>query len=190
MKIILGSNSKRRKELLDMIGLNYEIVTSCEKEIINDNLTGLENCKNISLQKALNVKNKTHGDRIIITCDTIVIKNNKLYGKPKDRQDAINMLKILSNTYHEVISCLTIIKIKDNKEEVFKDYSTCKVYIDNLSDKEIINWVDNHNPYDKAGSYAIQEEFAKHIKKINGDFYTIVGLPINKLYNILKRIDE
>lgn len=190
MKIILGSNSQRRKELLDMIGIKYEIVTSNEKEIIDDNLTCLENCKSISFQKAMNVKNKTCGDRIIITCDTIIVKNDKLYGKPKDRLDAINMLKMLSNTHHEVISCLTILKIKDNREEVFKDYSTCKVYFDNLSEKEIIDWVDNHSPYDKAGSYAIQEEFAKHITKINGDFYTIVGLPVNKLYNILKRIDE
>lgn len=190
MKIILGSNSKRRKELLDMLKIKYEIFVSDEDEVIDSNLSNLENCQNISLQKAINVKNKTKGDRIIITCDTIVQKNNKLYGKPKDRLDAINMLKMLSNTYHEVISCLTIIKIKDNKEEIFKDYNTCKVYFDNLTEEEIIDWVDNHSPYDKAGSYAIQEEFGKHITKIEGDFYTIVGLPLNKLYNILKKIDE
>lgn len=189
MKIILGSNSERRKELLDMIGIKYEIVVSDEEEVIDSNLSNLENCQNISFQKALNVKKKTYGDRIIITCDTIVQKNNKLYGKPKDRLDAINMLKMLSNTYHEVISCLTIIKIKDNKEEIFKDYNTCKVYFDNLTEEEIIDWVDNYSPYDKAGSYAIQEEFGKHITKIEGDFYTIVGLPLNKLYNIFKKID-
>ena len=94
MKIILGSNSKRRKELLDMIGIKYEIVVSDEEEVIDSNLSNLENCQSISLQKALNVKKKTSGDRIIITCDTIVQKNNKLYGKPKDRLDAINMLKM------------------------------------------------------------------------------------------------
>ena len=183
MKIILASKSKRRQELLNMMNIKYEIVVSDKEEVQDKNLSPLENCKNISLEKAFDVKTKTEGDRIIISCDTI-------YGKPKDYEDAFNMLKLFSNTSHEVISCLSIIKIKDNKENIYTSDSKCLVYINNLTDEEIKDWIEKHNPYDKAGGYAIQEEFGKYITKIEGDYYTIVGLPINKLYNILKEITK
>ena len=186
MKIILASISKRRQELLNLMKFKYEVVVSNKEEIIDNKLSPIDNCIKISLEKALEVKNKTEGDRIIISCDTMVIKDNKIYGKPKDCEEAFNMLKILSNTSHEVISCLTVIKIKDNKEEIIKKQGKCKVFIDKLSDLEINSWIEENKPFDKAGGYAIQEEFGKYIKKIEGDYYTIVGLPINDLYNILK----
>ncbi|MBQ8891892.1 MAG: septum formation protein Maf [Bacilli bacterium] len=188
MKIILASKSKRRKDLLNMMHINYEVVESDKEEFLDINLSPLENCINISLQKAIDVKNKTTGNRIIIACDTIVCKDNKIYGKPKDYKDAFEMLKILSNGSHEVISCLTVIKVIDNKEDIYQENSTCKVYIDLMTDKEINDWILNSNPYDKAGAYAIQEEFGKYITKVEGDYYTIVGLPINKLYRILHTI--
>ena len=186
MKIILASKSERRKKLLEMINLKYEVLESTFDEKINKNLTPIENCINISLEKARDVKNKTTGNRIIISCDTIVCKDNKIYGKPKNYDDAFNMLKILNNTSHEVISALTVIKIIDEKEFIFQDTGLCKVYIDNMSDLEIHDWIINNKPFDKAGSYAIQEEFGKFITKVEGDYFSIVGLPINKLYNILK----
>ena len=190
MKIILASKSKRRQDLLNMLGINYEVVESTGNELIDNTLTPFENCLNISLEKALDVKKNTSGDRIIIACDTIVCMENKIYGKPKDYDDAFNMLKTFSGTSHEVISCLTVIKVK-NKEEIIKqDYNTCKVYTDNMSDSEINEWLIKNKPYDKAGAYAIQEEFGKYITKIEGDYYTIVGLPINKLYNILKELES
>ena len=188
MKIILASKSKRRKELLDMMNIKYEVVISLKDEIKDNTLTPLENGINISLEKALEVKRKTKGDRIIIACDTFVIKNLEIYGKPKDRTDAYNIIKSLSGTDHEVLSCLTVIKIKDNIEDIYQKQSKCKVTIDNLSDEEIYDWIDNHNPYDKAGGYAIQEEFGKYITNVEGDFYSIVGLPIHDLYKILKDI--
>jgi len=188
MKIILASKSKRRQDLLKMINLDYEVVIAESDEIKDDNLSPLENCINISLQKALEVKEKTSGDRIIISCDTIVVKNNKIYGKPKNYQDAFDMLKLLSNTSHEVLSCLTVIKIKDNEEFIYKHQGTGVVYIDNMSDNEINDWINIGNPYDKAGGYAIQESFGKYVTKVEGDFYSIVGLPLNALHNILKDI--
>ena len=190
MKIILASKSKRRQDLLNMLGINYEVVESTGNELIDNTLTPFENCLNISLEKALDVKKKTNGNRIIIACDTIVCMENMIYGKPKDYDDAFNMLKTFSGTSHEVISCLTVIKVK-NKEEIIKqDYNTCKVYIDLMTDSEINEWLIKNKPYDKAGAYAIQEEFGKYITKIEGDYYTIVGLPINKLYNILKELES
>ena len=188
MKIILGSNSKRRQELLDMLGIKYEVVVSSSEEIIDNNLGALENCINISYQKALSVKKQTSGDRIIITCDTIVFKDNSIIGKPKNRDDAYQMLKKLSNTSHDVYSCLTVIIVKDGQEDIRKAQGIGKVFIDDLTDEEIYNWIDNHNPYDKAGGYAIQEEFGKFISRIEGDYYSIVGLPLNELYHILKEV--
>ena len=188
MKVILASKSKRRQELLKMINLDYQIIPALEEETVDDNLSPLENCINISLNKALEVKNKTTNNRIIISCDTIVVKDNKVYGKPKNNKEAFDMLKKLSNTSHDVISCLTVIEINNNKERIFQKQGFGKVYIDNLTDEEIINWVDKNKPFDKAGGYAIQEEFGKYISKIEGDYYSIVGLPLNELYRILKEL--
>jgi len=188
MRIILASKSKRRQELLERIGLEFEVIVSTKDEVEDPNLSPLENCQNISYQKALDVLEKTDGDRIIISCDTIVVKDNKIYGKPKDKEDAYNVLKLLSGTTHEVISCLTVIKVKDMKEEVYKTYGTGIVYIDLMTDNEIYDWIENGNPYDKAGGYAIQEGFGKYVSKIEGDYSSIIGIPLNKLYNILKKI--
>ncbi|MBR3661352.1 MAG: septum formation protein Maf [Bacilli bacterium] len=190
MKIILASKSKRRQELLKMMNIEYEVIISDKEEIQDKNLSPLENCKRISLEKAIDVKDKTEGDRIIISCDTIVVKDNEIYGKPRDYNDAFYMLKLFSNTSHEVISCLTVIKIKNGEEKIYTDYDKCLVYIDKMTNEEINDWIEKNNPYDKAGGYAIQEEFGKYITKIEGDYYTIVGLPINKLYNILKEITK
>lgn len=190
MKIILASKSSRRQDLLKMINIDYEVVVSEQEEKKNDKLSPLDNCINISLQKALEVKDKTSGNRIIISCDTIVVKNNKLYGKPRTKEEAIQMLKLLSGTSHIVYSCLTVIKIKDNEEKIYQKQGIGKVYIDNMSDKEILDWIETGNPYDKAGGYAIQESFGKYVTKIEGDFYSIVGLPLNDLYKILKEINN
>ena len=190
MKIILASQSKRRQELLtNQLNLEYEVIVSEGEEIENPKLTPLENCINISYEKAKDVFERTNGDRIIISCDTVVLKNGKIYGKPKDMEDAYNMLKMLSGTSHEVLSCLTVLKEKDKEYEEYKTYGRGQVYIDNMTDEEINDWIENNNPYDKAGGYAIQEGFAKYVEKIEGDFYSIVGIPLNKLYNILKEIN-
>lgn len=189
MEIILASKSIRRKELLDMMNIKYKVVISNEKEKYDNLLTPLENCINISLEKALNVKKQTSGDRIIISCDTIVEKDNKMYGKPKNETEAFEMLKILSGTSHNVYSCLTVIKINNNIEEIYQKQGKGIVYIDDLEDYEIKEWIKKGNPYDKAGGYAIQQEFGKYIKRVEGDYYSIVGLPINELYKILKKIN-
>lgn len=191
MQIILASASKRRQDLLKMINLDYKVIVSDEEEVIDKSLTVLENCKNISYQKALNVLKKVKEDSIIISCDTVVCKDNELIGKPKDKLDATLMLKKLSGTSHIVYSCLTVLKVKNQKIiEEYKEVGKCLVYVDSLSDEEIEDWINKGNPYNKAGGYAIQEEFGKYVTKIEGDFYSIVGLPLNKLYQILKNINN
>ena len=190
MRIILASQSKRRQELLKSgLNLEFEVIVSEKDEVEDESLSPLENCINISYEKAKDVLERTSGDRIIISCDTVVLKNNKIYGKPKTHEDAYNMLKLLSGNFHEVLSCLTVIKVENDKLEEYKTYGSGKVYIDEMTDDEINSWIENNNPYDKAGGYAIQEGFAKYVEKIEGDFYSVVGIPLNKLYNILKKIN-
>ncbi len=191
MQIILASASKRRQDLLKMINLDYKVIVSDEEEVIDKSLTVLENCQNISYQKALNVFKKVKEDSIIISCDTVVCKDNELIGKPKDKLDATLMLKKLCGTSHIVYSCLTVLKVKNQKIiEEYKEVGEGLVYVDNLSNEEIEDWINKGNPYNKAGGYAIQEEFGKYVTKIEGDFYSIVGLPLNKLYQILKNINN
>ena len=191
MQIILASASKRRQDLLKMINLDYKVIVSDEEEVIDKSLTVLENCQNISYQKALNVLKKVKEDSIIISCDTVVCKDNELIGKPKDKLDATLMLKKLSGTSHIVYSCLTVLKVKNQKIiEEYKEVGEGLVYVDSLSDEEIEDWINKGNPYNKAGGYAIQEEFGKYVTKIEGDFYSIVGLPLNKLYQILKKVNN
>lgn len=191
MQIILASASKRRQDLLKMINLDYKVIVSEDEEVIDKSLTVLENCQNISYQKALNVLKKVKEDSIIISCDTVVCKDNELIGKPKDKLDATLMLKKLSGTSHIVYSCLTVLKVKNQEIiEEYKEVGEGLVYVDNLSNEEIEDWINKGNPYNKAGGYAIQEEFGKYVTKIEGDFYSIVGLPLNKLYQILKNINN
>lgn len=115
MKIILASKSPRRKELLDLLNLDYEIIVSEAEEVLEDNITIEEQAKKLSYIKAKTVFDKTSGDRIVIGSDTMVIKDNKIYGKPKDEEDAFRMLKELKNTNHLVITGLAILVEKKRK---------------------------------------------------------------------------
>lgn len=186
MKIILASKSPRRKELLDLIHVNYEIMVSEVEEKLEPNLTIEEQAQKLSYQKAKAVFDKTTGDRVVIGSDTMVIKNNKPYGKPKNEEEAMAMLKELQNGKHQVITGLAIL-MKNNgeyKEEI--TYDITEVSIKEIDEQERIDWVKSGNALDKAGAYAIQGEFAKYIEKINGNYTTVVGLPIHKVYEILK----
>ncbi len=186
MKIILASKSPRRKELLDLIHVNYEIMVSEVEEKLEPNLTIEEQAQKLSYQKAKAVFDKTTGDRVIIGSDTMVIKNNKPYGKPKNEEEAMAMLKELQNGKHQVITGLAILMQNNGeyKEEI--TYDITEVSIKEIDEQERIDWVKSGNALDKAGAYAIQGEFAKYIEKINGNYTTVVGLPVHKVYEILK----
>ena len=186
MKFILASGSERRRELLKWLIKDFEIIVSNEEEVLEDGLSIEEQSKKLAYIKAKSVFDKTTGDRIVIGSDTMVYKDNKLYGKPKDNNDAINMLKTLKNSMHEVITSLCVL-IQDGSE--YKEYVTydiAKMYLKNMTDEEIKNWVTNNYVLDKAGSYALQTKFSVFVEKIDGNFTTIVGFPIHKLYDIIK----
>ena len=187
MKIILASKSPRRKELMDLLGIKYEIMVSEADETLEQGLTLEEQSKKLGYIKAKAVFDKTEGNRIVIGSDTLVAKGNELFGKPQDKQDAINMLNELKNTKHQVMTSIAILVEKDGKYEEYIDCDITSVYVSDITDNEIEEWLNTGKAYDKAGAYAIQEEFIKHIDKIDGNYGTIVGMPINKVYKILKQ---
>jgi len=187
MKVILASKSPRRKELLNMIGVDFDIMVSDEEEILDDKLGIEEQAESVSYVKAKSIFDKTVGDRIVIGSDTMVVgTDGKIYGKPKDREDAINTLKKLKNTKHNVITGLCILVQKGDRYIEHRDSDLAEVYFNDMTDKEIEAWVDTGEAYDKAGSYAVQGKFCVYINKINGNYSTVKGMPIHKVYNILK----
>lgn len=187
MKIILASGSPRRKELLSLITKDFDVIVSNSDESFKEGLTIGEQSKRIAYLKAKAVFDETTGDRIVIGSDTMVLKDEKVYGKPKDKNEAIKMLTELQNDVHKVITSISILIEKDGKQEEYIDYDISKVYISKMSTEEIQNWIDTGKAMDKAGAYAIQEEFSKFIEKIEGNYDTIVGLPTYKVYQIIKQ---
>lgn len=187
MKVILASKSPRRKELLSMLGIEFDIMVSNEDEQVDNNMSFKDQAEQISYIKAKNIFDKTTGDRIVIGSDTMVVSiDGKIYGKPKDKEDAIKTIKELKNTKHNVITGLCILVQKGNKYIEHIDNDIAEVYINDMTEKEIEKWIDSGEAYDKAGSYAVQGRFGIHIERINGNYSTIVGLPIHKVYKILK----
>ena len=189
-KIILASQSPRRKELLDLMGLKYEVIVSNADETFEEGLTIEEQSKRLGYIKAKAVFDKTEGNRVVIGSDTMVLKDGKVYGKPQDRDDAIKMLLELKNAKHTVITSLAVLINKDGRYKEYVDVDKTDVYIKDMTQEEIEHWVDIRKPYDLAGGYAVQSEFGVFVDRIEGNFFTVVGLPIHKLYDVIKSIDK
>lgn len=183
MNFVLASKSPRRKEILTDLGFDFEIVTAKtdeSSEICEPDRLVTE----LSQRKAMAVKDLVAKDKIIVACDTVVAVENEILGKPKDETDAKRMLKMLSDSSHSVYSGLCLIK----GEKIFSDFCKTDVYFDSLSDEEI-NWYISQNEWqDKAGGYGIQGKAKLFINKISGDYFNVVGLPVNLLKNMLKEI--
>jgi len=181
-KVILASKSPRRKELMQLLKIPFEIIVSDIDEKIDYNNDLVKEIEKLSYQKA-NAVFKDHQDAIVIGADTIVKIGNDVLGKPHSIDEARKMLKELSDNTHEVVTGVTIL-YKDNVE-TFSDVSKVTFYP--LSDEEIEEYIHTNEPMDKAGSYAIQGDGAKFIKWIDGDYYSIVGLPIGQVYHKIKK---
>ena len=188
MKIILASGSPRRKELLKLVVDEFDINVSGVDETLQEGLTPEEQAARLAYIKAKDVFDKTSGDRIVIGSDTMVFKDNKLYGKPKDRNDAFNMIRELTSgtRMHEVITGLCVLVSKDGEFKEYRTYDKAKIYFKEISDEEINKWLDTGNAMDKAGSYGVNTEFGIHVEKIDGNYTTVIGFPIHKLYDIIK----
>lgn len=188
-KVILASNSPRRKELLGGLGIPFEVRTlQGIDESYPDTLRGAEIPIHISGKKAEAYKRTMADNELIITADTIVYDNGQVLGKPKDREEAVQMLRQLSGHAHEVITGVSIV----TKEKTTQFASTSKVFFAPLTDEEIAYYVDNYHPFDKAGAYGIQEWIGfVAVTRIEGSYFNVMGLPIQRLYTeLLKRISD
>lgn len=186
MKLILASASPRRKELLEKTGLPFEILPAKGEEIITKELPW-EIVEELSFQKAKEIAAQQKEDCIVIGADTIVAKDRKIMGKPKDEEDAFAMLSELSGDQHQVYTGVTLIKT-GAKEQVITFSEKTEVFFYPMSEEEIRAYIKSKDPMDKAGAYGIQGKFAIHVKKIDGDYYNVVGLPIGRVYQELKQL--
>lgn len=185
MKILLASNSPRRKELLTNLGYDFEVVSIDCDEIYPANLK-VENIAEFLSELKSNSFRTLENDEVLITADTIVAINNEVLGKPKDEENAKTMLLKLSGKTHQVYTGITI----RTAEKSISKTDVALVEIDELSENEIDFYIKNYKPFDKAGSYGVQEWFGMaKIKKITGSYYTIMGLPTHLVYSILKDLE-
>ncbi|MBR1736518.1 MAG: septum formation inhibitor Maf [Firmicutes bacterium] len=180
---ILASASPRRKEILSLLDIPFQVITSDADETVSPELKPNEVVETLSLRKAKAVLSTlaNHENTVIISADTIVVHNNKILGKPKDKEDAFHILSSLSGDVHYVYTGITVIADKITTVSL-----SSKVFFSPLSDKEILDYIETGEPMDKAGAYGIQGKGGKFIEKIDGDYYNIVGLPLNMLYSLLK----
>jgi len=184
--IILASQSPRRKQLLEWAEIKFDVVVSDSDESYPSGLTAELVALHIARMKALSVKEKLNKGDTIIAADTIVVLDDEIIGKPRNKQEAINILSSLSGHRHLVITGVII--LKDEKQIAFTD--TTEVWFHELSPDQIDFYVDKYKPYDKAGAYAIQEWIGViGIKCIRGDFYNVMGLPISRVVQELKKLD-
>jgi len=187
MKIYLASESKARKKLLEKFGLKFKVLASkVKEEDRRESLSYAQLVKNNARQKAKEVAARVK-EGIIIAADTICVQDGRIFGKPKNIQDARLMLKQLSTKPQWLYTGLAVIKKDKGRDKIALDYEKTKVYMDQLSDKEINNYFKQVSPLDKAGSFDIQGKGAFFIKRIDGCFYNVVGLPLRKLYRIFKK---
>jgi septum formation protein len=182
-QIILASASPRRKEILEKTGLSF-IVDESEYE--EDNDVGLEPAElaiSHSRGKAMDIMPK-YKNALVISADTIVVSGKRVFGKPRNRAEAAGMLKALSGKAHSVITGFTILDTAAKK--TFSKAVESKVYFKKLDEKEIAAYIRSGEPMDKAGSYGVQGLGAVIVRRIEGDFFNVMGLPLNELDTALK----
>ena len=181
MKIILASASPRRRALLEAVGIKFKVCVSDVEEIVLSHWTADQAARSLARQKAEAVAAQ-YPEACVIGADTVVVIDGQILEKPKDAADAQRMLRLLSGREHRVITgvCLA----RGDRRRVFSQETAVRFYP--LSDDEIARYVATGEPMDKAGSYGIQERGATLIERVEGDYFTVVGLPLCRLYQALK----
>lgn len=187
MIIILASASERRAELLKKITNNFKIKKSAFEE---EDITFSGNCGDyvmaLARGKAMDICSSVKKPAAIIGCDTVVYFNGKVLGKPKDSADAFQMLSDLSDNTHQVYTGVAV--INTGTQEISTEYVCTEVKFSKLSEEEINNYIETGDPFDKAGAYGIQGAAALFVEEIKGCYYNVVGLPVNKLYFMLREM--
>ncbi len=182
-RIILASRSPRRQQLLRQLGIKFDVVIRDYKETYPHGLSGEEIAVYLAREKAGSFRNKLSDNEIVITADTIVWCNNRVLNKPANADEARLMISDLSGNTHEVITGVSL--LSSVKEKTFS--VSTKVTFVKLSDEEIIYYIEKFRPYDKAGAYGIQEWIGiAACNRIEGSYFNVVGLPVQRLYKELK----
>jgi septum formation protein len=184
VRIILASGSPRRKQLLEWAEVDFEIIVRDTPETWPPGMPVIDVPVHIARNKALAVYSTVAPGRIVVAADTVVVLGEEIIGKPRDRDDAVEILTRLAGRRHEVIT--GVVLLRNGQEESFADRTS--VWFHELSRAEIEGYVDRYKPYDKAGAYAIQEWIGVvGIRKIEGDFYNVMGLPVSRVVQALKK---
>ena len=186
MELILASASPRRKELLEKIGLPFTVQPAKGEERITQKSPAAV-VMELSRQKAEEIAAAQTEDCIIIGADTVVARGDKIMGKPKDAADAQQMLRSIADDCHQVYTGVTLIRTGAHPQSVTFQEKT-DVFLYPISDAELDAYIASGDPMDKAGAYGIQGDFAIYVKRIAGDYYNVVGLPIGRVYQELKRM--
>lgn len=182
--IVLASKSPRRQELLKGIGIDFTILTKEVDESYPTRLPSIDVAPFLSLKKAKAFEDAELPENyMVITADTVVIVDNEILGKPKDREDAVRMLNLLSDRVHKVVTGVTV-----HTKDKTKTFSvTSKVTFEMLDNLEIEYYIDKYKPYDKAGAYGVQEWIGCcGVSNVEGSYFNVMGLPTQKLYKVLK----
>ncbi len=184
VKLILASGSPRRIELLKKLGCKFRVIPSKVEEKINPSLSPTENARRISCLKALDAASKI-SEGIVIAADTMVVLNRKILGKPKNKKEARAMLQKLSAKEHRVITGIAVVDMKT--KAIKQSAVTTKVKFRKLNQNLIEKYIKSGEPQDKAGAYGIQGKGALLVESIKGDYFNVVGLPLNALNQLLEK---
>lgn len=174
MKIVLASKSPRRSEILNNLGLDFEVEVSKQEEIMPEGMSPEDTVMALARQKGMGIDAD-----VVISADTIVVLNGRIMCKPKNEEDAFEMLRALSGNTHSVYTGICV-----NGE---CDYEMTRVTFDNMSDDEIWGYIKTGEPMDKAGAYGAQGIGGCFVKSIDGDFFNVMGLPTHRLYKLLSK---
>lgn len=184
--LVLASKSPRRSHLLTSLGLEFEVVTADIDESIDVTLAPEDYSIQLALAKAVKVAESIDYEALVLGADTIVVLGNEIINKPENAAEAYQFLRKLSSNTHKVYTAIAIINSKDKR--ILTDYQVTKVTFRELFDDEIYAYISSGSPMDKAGAYGIQDDFgAVFVSHIDGCYYNIVGLPLELLYNSIRK---
>ena len=187
VKLILASNSPRRKKIMKDIGLEYEVVPSNYDEKLDSDEFTYDKIEDIATQKCLDVVRRSDKNSLVFAADTVVVLHNKILGKPHTKENAFSMLKELSGQTHMVVTSICAINTRTNR--AVTQSTTSYVRFTQWSDDMINYYIDTYNPLDKAGSYGIQELPPNYLDKFEGSFENIVGLCPESVKTVLEKLE-
>lgn len=190
-EIILASQSPRRKELLEKHGICFRVFVTDADETVTEPMTPAQLVEELSCRKAESGAKEFLGQNVlVIAADTVVALENEIFGKPKDGDDAFLMLSKLSGKAHSVFTGVTLARVKNERVSYQKVVCETKVYFKSLTQEEIRDYIATGEPFDKAGSYAIQGIASKFVEKIEGDYDNVVGLPVGEILPLMSGESE